>query len=38
MFNLSNVHIYGEHIEGAHELLDRTEKDFDKPLKFELKA
>jgi thymidylate synthase len=38
MFNLSNVHIYGEHIEGAHELLSRTEEDFDKPLKFELKA
>ena len=38
MFSLSNVHIYGEHTEGAIELLDRTEADFDKPLKFELKA
>jgi len=38
MFSLSNVHIYSEHIEGAMELLDRTEDDYNKPLKFELKA
>lgn len=37
MFALSNVHIYSEHIEGAKELLDRTEADSDKILKFELK-
>jgi len=38
MFSLSNVHIYEEHIEGTKELLNRTEVDFEKPLKFELKA
>jgi thymidylate synthase len=38
MFSLSNVHIYSEHIEGAKELLTRTDADKDKPLKFELKA
>ena len=38
MFSLSNVHIYAEHIDKAYELLDRTEEDFDNPLKFELKA
>jgi len=37
MFSLSNVHIYEEHLEGAAELLDRTEYDCDKILKFELK-
>lgn len=38
MFSLSNVHIYSEHIEGAKELLTRTEEDYNKPLKFKLKA
>lgn len=38
MFSLSNVHIYSEHIDGAIELLNRTEDDFNKPIKFELKA
>ena len=38
MFSLSNVHIYSEHIDGAYELLNRTEEDYDKPLKFQLKA
>lgn len=38
LFSLSNVHIYTEHIENAYKLLERTEEDFDKPLKFELKA
>ena len=38
MYSLSNVHIYSSHIEGAQELLARTEKDFDKPLKFKLYA
>ena len=38
MFSLSNVHIYSEHLDAACKLLDRTEYDFDKPLKFELKA
>lgn len=38
MFSLSNVHIYGEHIDDAYELLYRDEGDFDSPLKFELKA
>ena len=38
MFSLSNVHIYSEHVEGANELLKRDETDFNKPLKFELKA
>jgi len=37
MFALSNVHIYKEHIDGAKEILKRTEKDFNKPLKFLLK-
>lgn len=37
MFSLSNVHIYSEHKDNAIELLSRTEYDFDKPLKFELK-
>ena len=36
MFSLSNVHIYDEHIEGAFEILKRTEDDCDKPLKFKL--
>lgn len=38
MYSLSNVHIYEEHITNAWCLLERTEEDFDKPLKFELKA
>jgi len=38
MFSLSNVHIYKEHLKGAVELLNRTEDDYDKVLKFELKA
>lgn len=38
MFSLSNVHIYEEHIENAKDLLLRTEKDFNNPLNFELKA
>ena len=38
MFALSNVHIYEEHISGAKEILKRTDLDYDKPLKFELKA
>lgn len=38
MFSLSNVHIYSEHLDGAFELLKRTEEDYDKPLSFELKA
>jgi len=38
MFALSNVHIYSEHIDGAIELLNRTEDDFNKPIKFKLKA
>jgi thymidylate synthase len=38
MFSLSNVHIYKEHFKGAIEILNRTEEDFDKVLKFELKA
>ena len=38
MFSLSNVHIYSEHIENAKILLERTEADYDKPLKFELKG
>lgn len=38
MFALSNVHIYEEHIEGAKELLNRTQIDNSKPLKFELKV
>lgn len=37
-FSLSNCHIYAEHIENAYKLIKRTEKDSDKPLKFELKA
>ena len=37
MLSLSNVHIYEEHFDGALELLNRTEDDFDKPIKFELK-
>lgn len=37
-FNISNVHIYSQHIDGAYELLERTEKDFDKSIKFELLA
>ena len=36
MFALSNVHIYEDHLLGAAQLLKRTEKDFDKPLKFKL--
>jgi len=36
MFALSNVHIYEEHLKGARELLDRTEYDYNKALKFEL--
>ena len=38
MFALSNVHIYTEHLDGAYELLQRTEDDFDNPLKFLLKG
>lgn len=38
MFSLSNVHIYSEHIDGAKELLTRTAEDYNKPLKFKLKA
>jgi len=39
MFSLSNIHIYTEHIDKAYELIaDRTIEDFDKPLKFQLKA
>jgi thymidylate synthase len=38
MFSLSNVHIYTEHLEGVNELLLRTEADYEKPLKFQLKA
>ena len=39
MFSLSNVHCYTEHIQSAYELItDRTIEDFDKPLKFQLKA
>ncbi len=37
MFSLTNVHVYEEHIENAFELLSRTDKDSDKPLKFQLK-
>jgi len=37
-FALSNVHIYSEHIEDAGKLLTRTERDFEKPLKFLLKG
>ncbi len=37
MYSLSNVHIYSEHIEGAKEILRRSVKDKDNPLKFELK-
>ena len=37
-FSLSNVHIYTEHIENAYELVKRTTDDYDKSLKFELKA
>ena len=36
MFSLSNVHVYAAHIDGAKELLARTEDDYDKPIKFEL--
>lgn len=38
MFSLSNVHIYEEHIDNAHELLERDESYYNEPLKFELKA
>jgi len=38
MFSLSNVHIYSQHIEGAYELLERNDDDFNKPIKFELIA
>lgn len=38
LFSLSNVHIYTEHIENANLLLKRTEADWSKPLKFELKV
>jgi thymidylate synthase len=37
-FNISNVHIYSQHREGAIELLTRTGADFDKSIKFELLA
>jgi len=37
MFSLSNVHIYNEHLEAATEILERTEYDFDKILKMEVK-
>lgn len=39
LFALSNVHIYAEHLPGAVEILhNRTEDDFDKPLKFKVKV
>jgi len=39
MYVMSNIHIYTEHIENAYKLVtDRTIEDFDKPLKFQLKA
>jgi len=37
MFSLSNVHIYSEHIKAAVELLKRSENDYNKPLKMEIK-
>jgi len=38
-FGISNPHLYTEHIDSAYELItDRTIEDFDKPLKFQLKA
>jgi len=38
MYSLSNVHIYEEHIGNAFNILKRSKRDFDKPLKFELKS
>ncbi len=38
MFSLSNVHLYEEHLDNAHELLTRTEEDYNRPLSFELKS
>ena len=38
MFGISNLHIYEEHIDNAKKLLNRTKNDYNKPLKFELKA
>ena len=38
MYSLSNVHVYLEHVEDANVLLQRTEDDWNLPLKFELKA
>ena len=35
-FDLSNAHIYQQHIDGAKEIMNRTEADYNKPLKFEL--
>jgi len=37
-FSITNVHIYEEHIQGAKELLTRTESNYNDPIKFELKA
>ena len=33
MFSLSNVHLYENSLSASKELLNRTEKDHDKPLK-----
>lgn len=38
MYSLSNCHIYASHVDGAKEILKRSKKDYNKPLKFELIA
>ena len=37
-FNIANLHIYTDHLENAKALLKRTTADWNRPLKFELKA